>query len=153
MREPARESTGVSIMVLDIFEIIEKVEKTNSKNEKVKILRQNESWALKDVLKGTYDEKIEWLIPEGDPPYKEAAEESHPSSIHKIHRNFRYLVKGGAGADTPQFKRERMFISWLEGVHPEDAKILLKMKDKKQLAKGLTVNLVEEAFPGLLVMR
>jgi hypothetical protein len=43
-----------------------------------------------------------------------------------------------------------MFISILEAVHPEEAEVLVKMKDKKQLVKGLTKKLVEEAYPGLI---
>jgi len=140
-------------MALDIFEIIEKIEKTNSKNEKLKILKNNETWTLKDVLKGTYDKNIEWLLPEGDPPYDPAEAGGHATSLHKIHKNFKYLVKGGAGGHLSTIKRESMFLGFLESVHPKDAKILLLMKDKKQLAKGLTEKLVEEAFPGLLAMK
>jgi hypothetical protein len=38
----------------------------------------------------------------------------------------------------------------IEQIHPDDAELLLKMVAKKQLAKGLTKKLVEEAFPGLV---
>lgn len=140
-------------MKLDVFEIIKKVGETNSKNEKIKLLKDNESWALKDVLKGTYDDGIVWLLPEGDPPYTPAAEDSYPSSLNKIHKNFKAVVKGGTGSKLPAFRREKIFLGFLESVHPEDAKILLLMKDKKQLAKGLTKKLVEETFPGLLAMK
>jgi len=44
-----------------------------------------------------------------------------------------------------------MFIDMLEGIHPKDAELLILMKDKKSLAKGITKKLVEEAFPKLIV--
>jgi hypothetical protein len=37
----------------------------------------------------------------------------------------------------------------LEGVHPEDAKVLVNMINKKPY-KSITRKVVEEAFPGLL---
>ena len=43
-----------------------------------------------------------------------------------------------------------MFIEMLEAVHPKDAEILLCMKDKKQLVKGLTKKLIQEVFPNLI---
>jgi hypothetical protein len=37
----------------------------------------------------------------------------------------------------------------LEVVDPDDAKVILGMKNRKLLYKGLTKNLVAEAFPNL----
>ena len=44
-----------------VFEVLEEVKKKKKKDEKVKILKDNDSWALKDVLRGTYDSTIHWL--------------------------------------------------------------------------------------------
>jgi len=35
-------------------------------------------------------------------------------------------------------------------IHPKDAELILTMVAKKQLAKGLTKKLAQEAFPGLI---
>jgi len=43
-----------------------------------------------------------------------------------------------------------LFIEMLETIHPEDAKILLNMIQKKPPVKGLTEKVVKEAFPDLL---
>ena len=48
-----------------------------------------------------------------------------------------------------KYKREQIFIGMLEGVHPEDAKIIIAMINKQNI-KGLSRPVVEEAFPGLL---
>jgi hypothetical protein len=42
-----------------------------------------------------------------------------------------------------------MFIGLIEGIHPEDAKLVIGMIAKNP-PKGLTRPLVKEAFPGLL---
>ena len=49
-----------------------------------------------------------------------------------------------------QVKREQMFIELLENVAPADAKMLCAIKDKKLPFKGITEDMVREAFPGLL---
>ena len=51
--------------------------------------------------------------------------------------------------DTPKFKKERMFLEMIEGVHPEDAKLVIGMINK-ETPKGITRAVVEEAYPGLL---
>jgi hypothetical protein len=43
-----------------------------------------------------------------------------------------------------------MFIQILESIDPEDAKLLLAVKDKRIPYNGITQKLVKEAFPNLL---
>ena len=47
-------------MDLDIFEVLEKAAKQRTKAKKVEVLKQNESWPLKDVIRGSYDSTIKW---------------------------------------------------------------------------------------------
>ena len=56
-------------MIKYVFEILEEVGKQRTREEKVKILIENESWALKDVIRGTMDDKVQWNLPIGRPPY------------------------------------------------------------------------------------
>lgn len=134
-----------------IYEVIELASKAKTKKDRISVLREHESWALKDLLRGTYDDLVQWSLPPGAPPYEPAAESSVPSTLHNQHKKFKYFVKGLAGDQVQAFKRERMFIDMLEGIHPKDAELLILMKDKKSLAKGITKKLVEEAFPKLIV--
>jgi len=136
---------------LEIFEILELLDAKGSRTDKINILRNNESQALKDVLRGTYDDAIQWNLPEGAPPFEPNTPQSVPSTIHKQHRYFRYFVSGLRDCEKLKpMKRESMWIGMLESVHPEEANVLIHMKDKKQLVKGLTKKLVQEAFPGLI---
>jgi len=137
-------------MMLDVFEVLKKAASKRSKAEKVAVLKENESWALKDIIRGSYDQSIEWDIPPGQPPYTPAEAHNHPSSLLREHKNFIYFVKGSRKSKAlPKFKRERIFLEIIEGVHPEDAKLVINMVNKKP-PKNLSRPIIQEAFPGLL---
>ena len=46
-------------------------------------------------------------------------------------------------------KREGLFIGLLESVHPEDAKLVINMINKKKIT-GISRPVIDEAFPKLL---
>jgi hypothetical protein len=62
-------------------------------------------------------------------------------------RKFQYFV---TGTTLNPIKRESIFIEVLETVSPEEAKLVLMMKDKKLTYKGITRKLIEEALPEIL---
>ena len=80
-------------MTKRIHEIVELVSKAKTKNEKITILRQNESQALRDMLVGAYHSKIEWNLPPGRPPFEAAEERSVPTNLLKQTRKFNDLIK------------------------------------------------------------
>lgn len=133
-----------------VFEVIDMAANAKTKAEKIEILQKHQTQALKDVLLGTYDDYVEWNLPDGKPPYEPADENGIPSNLLKQTKKFNNIVKGGPGDKFPAFKREMIFIRLIESIHPKDAELLLKMVVKKQLGKGITKKLVEEAFPGLI---
>ena len=52
-------------------EIATKVNNAKDKPRKLKVLKDNDSVALRQVLKGAFDPNIEWLLPKGDDiPYE-----------------------------------------------------------------------------------
>lgn len=133
-----------------VYEIIEKASKAKTRAEKIEVLQSNDHWAVRDVLRGTFDDSIVWNLPGGTPPYEAAREESVPSNLLKRNGDFKYFIKGGPGDELPAVKRESIFIRLIEAIHPRDAELLIFMINKRQLAKGITKKLVEEAFPGLI---
>lgn len=137
-------------MRLEVFEVFEKFEKAKTKKEKIDILKANETWALKDIIKGSMDPSITWLLPKGEVPYTPCPPQSVPSTLLRQNKNFRYVVKGGAGEKMPAFKREKIFLGILESIHPKDAELVCKMINKEKPSKSLTKAIVEEAFPKLL---
>ena len=132
-----------------IYEILEAASKARLKADKIKILKDHDSWALRDVLRATYDKKIEFLIPDGEPPYTPNKPESVPSNLLRKNVDFKYIVKGGIREDMPAFKREKIYIGLLESIHPKDAKVVINMVNRKRPAPGITENIVKEAFPSL----
>jgi len=132
-----------------VYEVLEEVTKARTRNEKVKLLKQNESWALKDIIRGSMDSNVVWNLPTGQPPYTASPAHHHPANLLRENTKFKYFVKGGPGEKMQKYKREQIFIGILEGVHPEDAKLVISMINKQNI-KGLTRPVVEEAFPGLL---
>lgn len=133
-----------------VYEVIELASKAKKKADKIKILKENESWALKDILRGTLDSTVQWILPPGHPPYTPNDGHNAPSDLRRKNTDFRYFVKGGEGARMPAFKRENIFIGLIEAVHPEDAKLVISMINKEKLP-GITRPVVQEAFPGLLL--
>ena len=137
------------MMTKFVYEVLEEVAKKKSKKDKVAVLKDNESWALKDVIRGTMDKSIQWNLPAGQPPYEPSDGHNHPSNLLKENEQFKYFVKGGPGDKLPPLKRENIFIGLIEGVHPQDAKLVIAMINKEK-PKGLSKQVVQEAFPGLL---
>lgn len=132
-----------------VYEVFEELNKKTKKEDKIKVLKENETWALKDIIRGSMDSTIIWNLPAGAPPYTAAPEHSHPANLLRENKKFAYFVKGGQGDSMPAVKRESIFIGILEGVHPADALLVIDMINKKK-PKGLTRPIVEEAFPDLL---
>lgn len=133
-----------------VFEVLTDAGSKRSKAQRIQILQENESWALKDVLRGTFDSTVQWILPDGDPPYTPAEVHNHPTNLLREHKKFGYFAKGGPHRDTPKFKIERMYIGMLEGIHPEDARVVINMINKES-PKNITREIVKEAFPGLLL--
>lgn len=136
-------------MRLKVYEILEKVAKEKKRADKINILKQhNDNWALKDIIRGSIDKTVKWSIPDGEPPYTPAEEHNHPTDLTRQNTKFAYFVEG-MHKDMPKFKKERLYLQILEGVHPKDAMLVIDMINKKT-PKGLTRAIVNEAYAGLL---
>lgn len=136
-------------MVKLVHEILIEVSSKRKKEDKIQLLKDNESWALKDIIRGSMDKTLLWNLPEGDVPYTPSEAHNAPTNLLREHKKFRYFVKGGAGDQMIAPKRENIFIGLIEGIHPLDAKLVVDMINKRT-PKGLTRQIVQEAFPGLL---
>lgn len=136
-------------MAKQVFEVLTEAGSKKKKTDRVAVLRQNESWALKDVLRGTFDSTVQWILPEGEPPYTPSEVHNAPTSLLRENTKFAYFARGGKGKDLPKFKVERLYIGMLEGIHPEDARAVINMVNKEP-PKNITREIVQEAFPGLL---
>ena len=132
-----------------LFEILDLVNKQRSTEKKVEILKEYETDALKTIFIWNFDESVVSMLPEGDVPYKEneVPVGTDHTSLRREHKNLYHFVKGGNDTLT-QIRRETMFIQILEGLHPNEAKILCLVKDKKLSSQyKITKEIVSQAYP------
>ena len=130
-------------------EVLDKVHKAKTKGQKIQILREYNTEALRMIIKASFDPKIEWAMPEGQVPYtpNDAPAGTEHSVLAMEAKKLWHFIKGADNA-TPQHKKEQMFIQMLEGLHQSEADLLIAAKDKKlhQIYKGLSEPVVKEAF-------
>lgn len=132
-----------------IAEFFDKVSKLKKKEEKVEALKFNDSFQVRTILQGAFDPRVKWLLPEGNPPYQPSKLVDQENVLIRDCRKLIYFVEGGV-PNLNQSKREMMFVEMLENIAPADAEMLCSIKDKKFPYKGITVDIVREAFPDLL---
>jgi hypothetical protein len=132
-----------------ISEIFTKVNNAKDKSKKIAVLREYETTSLKQLLKGAFDPNIVWDLPAGDPPFipNEAPAGTEHSLLENETRKLWHFVKG-ADNQTNKLQKENMFIQMLEGLHVDEAQVLLDVKNKRlnKSYKGLTEAVVLEAF-------
>jgi hypothetical protein len=132
--------------------IFEEVGKATKKADKIAVLHKYSSPQLKQVLGLTFDPTVKWLLPEGTPPYKPLPKSAdQESSLYtELRRSYLFYNSGNeTSQNLKNVRREQLFIEMLESIDPDDAKVLIAMKDRKLPYKGLTRKLVAEAFPNL----
>ena len=134
-----------------IHEILDYVDSQRTKVKKVEALREHRDDSLTAILIWNFDDRVVSAVPEGQVPYKEneVPVGTDHTSLRREWKNLYHFIKGGN--DTlSSLRRETMFIQMLEGLHPEEAKIICLVKDKKLTEKyKLTKEIVAEAFPDI----
>ena len=131
-------------------EIATKVNNAKDKPRKLKVLKDHDSVPLRQILKGAFDPKIEWLLPKGDDiPYnKNDAPIGTEHTLLSQEAKRLYLFTKGGDNTLSQNKRETLFIQMLEGLSAQEADFLVTVVNKKvnNKYKLFTANLVKEAF-------
>ena len=94
-----------------VHEVLEDVRKKRAKADKIKVLKNNETWALKDILRGSTDTTVTFNLPAGAPPYTPSPPESTPTNLLKRNKDFQWFVKGGPGDNLKNFERENRPLS------------------------------------------
>ena len=161
------------------FEVFALASKQKSNAKKVEILQKYEHPSLKSVLIWNFDESVISMLPEGLVPYASVGQQNVRSgnlsdninravemmgelgsnsigsqdqgrtSIRQEYTYFYNFIKGGNDR-LSSMKRETMFISILEGLHPLEAEILMLVKDKKLETKyKISKQNVSEAYPDI----
>ena len=134
-----------------VNEILEYVSDQKSKVAKVEALKEYRNDALVSILIWNFDETVVSMIPEGDVPFtpNESPLGTDHTSLRREGKNLYHFVKGGN--DTLNgIRRETMFIQMLEGLHPDEARIVILTKDKKLSDEySISYEQVKEAYPDI----
>lgn len=138
-------------MKKSISELLTECSKLPSTKQRVEFLQQNDSLAMRVILQYALDPRIVWNLPPGEPPYKPCEFLDQQARLFQELRKLYLFIKDSGAPDLPAIKRETLFIQFLEGIDPQDAKMLCSVKDKKLPFKGITVNVINTAFPGLIL--
>lgn len=116
-------------------------------NEDPKLLttKYKGNTALKIIFEYAFLPEKKFELPEDEPPYRpDAAPIGMSPAIltQELRRFYVFLRK-----DLKPIKREALFISLLESVHPSEAELIIAIKDQKlhKKYKKITRKLVEEA--------
>ena len=134
-----------------IHEILELASKQRSGAKKAEILQEYRNDALTAILIWNFDDSIISVLPPGEVPYKEneVPVGTDHTSLRREWKHLYNFVKGGNDS-LNGLRRETMFIQMLEGLHPEEAKILCLTKDKQLQTKyKITQANVAQAFPDI----
>ena len=138
-------------MRLLMHEVLQKVSNAKTKKEKIKLLQEFNTNALRMLLIINFDDSVVSMLPPGNVPYtpNEAPEGTEHTILEKEARLLHHFFKGGSNVS--QVKRESMFVQILEGLNAGEAEALIKAKDK-QIGKRwkITKATVSEAFPSIV---
>jgi hypothetical protein len=113
-------------------------------------LKRHESDALKCILQYALDPRAEWLLPKGEIPYTPNTADALYTILYHEAKKLYLFVKGGNDSLSAK-KRLILFIDFLEKLNKADAELMMLVKDQA-LPEEITVNIVNEAFPGLVAM-
>lgn len=85
--------------------------------------------AVRIILTHAFVPEKKFILPEGEPPFKPAAEPlgMTPTNLFSELRRMYVFCR----ADLTPFKRESLFISFLEGIHPTEAAMMIAVKDQE----------------------
>ena len=133
-------------------EILDLVHEQETDEDKVKILQQYTNDALKTLLIWNFDESIISLLPTGEVPYQpnESPLGVDHSSLRRDYKNLYNFVKGGNDS-LSKIRRETIFIQILESLHPNEAEVLILVKDKNLEDKyDISFDVVKQAYPDIV---
>ena len=133
-----------------MHEVLQKVSNAKTKAQKVKLLEEYNTPALRAILIANFDESVISMLPDGEVPYKknEAPEGTEHTLLAQEYRKLYLFFKGGANIS--QTRRETLFIQLREGLHQGEAEVLCLVKDRKIGKRWkITRQCVEQAFPSI----
>lgn len=134
-----------------LHELFEEIQEAKTRADRIKIIKENDSFTVRTILQLAYNKSIELDFPSGAPPYT-PSDSPTGMELTRLKNVIRPLGNCVKGSKTPGFKKEKILIGILETIHQKDAEIIIAAKDKtlNKLYSKITENLVEKTFPSLV---
>lgn len=144
-------------MGLTVGEIFTKVIDAGSKDEKLNLLRQYNTPAVRTYLRMAFDDSVEVLLPKGPVPRaknRDLIPEGFGENSLAVEAKRMYLFVSSDGAVShqtlQQSRREILFLQMYESLDDMEQGIIVAVKDKN-LDLGLTAADINTVIPGLIV--
>ncbi len=132
----------------NVYKVLEDVKAENDIKQKIDILRANDSHALRDIIRGTYDKTVKWVVSK-EPDYKPIPPGRYSANFLILNRELKYFLEGEEYKNLKATKRDSMWRALLEQIHPQDAEMVVNMVNKRPIP-GCGRKICDRAFPGLI---
>ena len=138
---------------ITVGEIISEFEKAKTRKDKKEVLEKHKDIeALRYLLCGIFDPKVQWTISE-EPDYAKDVETPEGAEANTLYMEIpkcSIFVKGHvASAKLKSERSKQILIQVLESLSAAEASLYMQMLKKKSKVKGLTSKLVLEVFPNM----
>lgn len=137
----------------NIYEIFDEFEQRTKKSDKIAVLRFNQNYALKNILKGNFDPNVQFIFdkPVEYKPSDAPAGLGYTSIHQELGRAYLFEQNNPKTDPNLTFERKKQILAQiLESLEKREAELYQAMVLKKLKVKGLTYDVVKEAFPDLL---
>ncbi len=131
---------------LSMKEITDLIVKAKTDDDKIKIILDNNSVALRTLLRIVYDNSLVWNIPTSPPPYKKSIHIDLQGALHREYKKLPYFF---IVSNLKQAQRESMFIQLLESIHADDSDFIINHALLKKPIRTLKKELLLEKMPGI----
>lgn len=138
----------------NVYEVLDDFKKATTKIDRINVLKQNETYALRSILKGALDPKIVFNV-DPVPEYRHDKDVPAGLGYSNLTDEFGriYLFIKDHPRAPPALtdeRRSQILIQILEALEEREAEVFANMLRKDLKVPYLTTNLVNEAFPDLL---
>lgn len=138
--------------IKNIYEVLDEFKAVKTKQERIEVLRKNDTWAMKTILQAVFHPNVKFNIKV--PEYNKVDVPPGMSYDHMTSALQRaYLFQEGHPRTPPALTDQRkneLLIQILESLEPKEAEVFSNMLKKDLKTPYLTEALVNEAFQGLL---
>lgn len=138
----------------NIYEVFEDFKAASNKKDRIQVLRNNDTWALRQVLVGTFYKGVEFAIkdvPEWKRDLNMPAGMGYNNMTQVLDKIYLFMKNNPrTPAGLTDKRRGELLIQLLESLEPKEADVFINILKKDQKIPYLTEALINEAFPGLL---